>query len=199
MRSVMPASKRKSATGATTSAATCALLLVTAVADALPELQVQTALASVEITPGRAGRRSLQLPSLEFDLPVAYGCPVGYAPASLSIAVADTRETLTAIELGAANGNATVRLEIPADQLPPLVVADFCTADGPSADTVLVERVVEGFLSAAASLRCDADVNPDAVDETGSEAPPMSQSSYATTPLNVSLICEPPESEDDIE
>ena len=164
--------------------AVAALLIVvsfpgpSSLADDDQGLEIRAASASVAVSPGRAGRRSLPLPALEFVLEVAYRCEPGYAPASLSLTAADTRTTLDASDLAEEAGKALMDLVIPANQLPPLILSDFCTADDSAAGTKFEERLIEGIATVSASLRCESESGP--------------RASYASTTLDVSLACELP-------
>lgn len=161
------------------------LLSTHSAADETGELVIRAATATVTVAPGSAGRRSFRLPTLDFALDVAYQCEPDHRPTSMSLTVSDTRRTLGETELAQDSGRAQVDMVIPADQLPPLVLSDFCTADGTLAGTRLEERLVEGIATVAASLRCDAETGP--------------RASYTSTTLDVTLVCEVPTAEETAE
>ena len=144
----------------------------------LGTLVIRPSVATVTIAPAGSGRRPLRLPSLTFSFEMSHECAPDYLPASLSLAVADSRRSLGRAALAEANGRATLAMEVPASQLPPLIISDFCAADEAANGPELGERVWTGALSALASLRCESETE--------------SQTTYAVSPLDISVVCEVP-------
>lgn len=142
----------------------------------------------VPVSATAPGRRFIELPTLEYRFEVQTACGGERAPRSLMINIADSRLALSgaALESGAADA---LVLSIPARQLAPIAVDDFCVAgtaviepDGlsPAAADPAPRRLltVPAVVSAQASLVCDG--------ENGSHI------SYVTQPLAVTLACVPP-------
>lgn len=136
------------------------------------------------------GRYFLSLPTLEYQFDVGAKCGGDATPESLSINVADSRLTLSAAELGG-NGQQKVLLEIPARQIAPIAVDNFCVMDVNSAVSVIepagtpgpdfpdANRVTVGAaLSAQVSLLCSNDNERNIT--------------YVARPLDVTLACEVP-------
>jgi hypothetical protein len=131
------------------------------------------------------GRGSLRLPALEYQFEVLARCAEGFSPESLSLSAADTRVSLTS-DIIDHKGTTEVRLRIPADQIAPVVVEDFCVAssdDTPVSDQQITDRSEEGdritiaaMLSVSGSLLCKND-------EEG-------LMTYVSLPLDVTLVCE---------
>jgi len=149
--------------------------------DAAGTLAIRPNVAAVTIAPGGSGRRPLRLPSLTFSFELAHACAPGYTPASLSVAIADSRRSLGRAVLVESEGMARIDMDVPSGQLPPLIVSDFCTAEDAANGTVFSERVMSGVLSASASLRCENETE--------------SHTTYAVAPLDISLVCETPAAE----
>ncbi|HLT92437.1 MAG TPA: hypothetical protein VKZ85_16000 [Woeseiaceae bacterium] len=135
-----------------------------------------------------AERRFIDLPSLEYAFEIEAECDGG-VPHSLSVAVADTRATLSESELAA--GPARLVLRVPAKQTPPLAIDGFCTAPPAAPGEASADAAapgpdagpspsleVPGVLSAQVALVC-----------RDGEARHMSWFSRA---LDVTLACEPP-------
>lgn len=134
-------------------------------------LEAEAARADASVRPMVAGSKNLQLPSLDFRINVEARCPDGKVAESLSISVADSRITLRRDEIADTN-NHTVDLTIPASQVAPLSVENFCLAE----DGGSQELLVEDAFSAHLSLRCSSEDGESIV--------------YATRPLPVTLVCD---------
>ncbi len=139
---------------------------------------------TVTVAPRPPGQLAVQLPNLTYDLAVTVDCKANWVPDSVSISVADSGASLDAERLQAGE-DLKLELRIPANQIAPLRIEDFCTIDEMDApDAAIQESIfVPGFMSAQASLRCATD----------SEQSTM----YVTKPLDVVLECAAPEAEDD--
>lgn len=162
------------------------LLLATFAAGPLAgrdKLSVTANAPTIAVAPRTQGRTFLQLPALEYRFEVRTHCAGNRRAESLSLAVADSRASLGADEI-ASNGPTEMRLTIPARQIAPLAIENFCVLpeerDGDRFDDTPVEIRISAALSAQASLLC-----------AGEEDKAMT---YVSAALDVSLQCqEPPE------
>ena len=152
----------------------CLLLLPvvasTATANPTAHLQANVDPAQVSVPLVEAGRNRLQLPALEFRFLIDAQCAEDDRAASISISIADTRKTLVGDDIATTTG-LNVNITIPASQVAPLVVDDFCSLTSGSLTTLLVEDALTAHLS----LRCAGD--------------DRESITYATRPLAVSLTC----------
>ena len=173
--------------------ACCILLLVRPAAaddagsDRL-ELAAEPPVVTVSAT--APGRRFVDLPALEYRFAVQAACTGSRTPRSLSISVADSRVALAGAALDEQAAGELV-LTVPARQLAPIAVDDFCVA-GPAASEVMPAGVERASASASASaaprlLTVPAVVSAQASLVCGDEA--GSHISYVTKPLAVTLSC----------
>ncbi len=95
------------------------------------------------------GRKLVQLPELEFPLSVSPRCTAAARPESVSITIADTRETLGAETLQDAP-TVDVSVRVSARQLAPFALQGFCVDATAEGDSITLASV----LTAQASLRC---------------------------------------------
>jgi len=137
------------------------------------ELDLSANTPEVSIPTRPDGRNFMRLPALEYNVVADTLCPNGLARESLSLSIADTRIT------NAIDAETRSRLElsvrVPAAQIGPVAVNQFCTADSVAAGGPLTLRI-PSVLSAQAALLC--------VSETGSEM------TYGSVSLDVLLLCE---------
>jgi hypothetical protein len=126
----------------------------------------------VAIKPLTEGRKLIRPPALEFLLRIDAECDVDAEITSISISIADTRKALTSTDLSEAIPIAT-RITIPARQVSPIAVEDFCPMGSPAAGD---ELVVRDALTAHVSLRCTS--------EAGESI------TYASRALDVMLQCD---------
>ena len=126
---------------------------------------------SARITPVSEGRKLVSLPSLEFRIGVDARCSDDEQPRSVSVSVADTRTTLSGdgIIRDATN---FVSLTVPASQIAPIPVNEFCTSEDWADRQMLVADAVTAHLS----LRCGNEQGESII--------------YATRQLAVALTCE---------
>lgn len=159
-------------------------LLVTAAAGlavASDFLSVAANAPEVNLAPRDPGRNFLRLPTLEYRFEIHVQCSDSRAPESLSLNVADTRKSLAADRI-VTDGPTEISLRIPARQIAPLVVEDFCVAPDEDDDDAASEArsqsriTIPAALSAQASLLC-----------AGGEDQAMT---YVSTALDVSLVCD---------
>lgn len=156
-------------------------------------LSVAAETPEVSVKPQVPGRRSLSLPSLEYAFSVEARCPDDWTPESLSLNIADSRISRTGKDLEN-QVNQQLDITVPARQLAPLTLRDFCVIDPvgegstTAAEKPVLPRQVAGSsrlsLVAAlahASLRCTRDDEHKTV--------------YVSQPLDVTLICEASDAE----
>ena len=151
-------------------------------------LSVVAEVPAVPVAPQPAERHLFELPALEYVFRVEARCHDDWQPESLMLNVADSRISKSGAEL---KGNATQQLElrIPARQLAPIAMRDFCVIDAPeegsAAEAETTQRssrdaqspmTVSAALSAHASLRCSH----------GDEQKTV----YVSQPLDVTLTCD---------
>ncbi len=157
----------------------------------LPGIEISADVPTVTVTPRRAGRFTLRLPSLTYTLTLTAYCEENWQPASISISIADSRKSLDAeqVELAAV---LDLELRVPSNQIAPVRIERFCIKDDQkgfqpdntgdnkepaSADENTV--IISAALSAQASLLCATDSEQSIT--------------YVTKPLDVMLECSVPE------
>jgi len=122
-----------------------------AVAEPLLWLNVNT--PDIKITARTDDNKAIRLPKLPFSFHIEAQCPAGQMPKSMLLSVADTRKRISAARLG--DDNATiVSIVIPARQVAPLSIANFCLNDEQSKSNERDQLTVSGALSAQAALLC---------------------------------------------
>ncbi len=141
-------------------------------------LLVEFSTAIVPVAPETLDKRRIMLPSLDYAFAIRANCPEPGRASSVSISIADTRQRFDLQESD--SGLLDADFSIPAEQLAPLVTDGFCVAGDAASEAPLVVR---GALTSQASVLCTS----------GDE-----QSLYfASEPLAVKLICEPPNPDQD--
>ena len=130
--------------------------------------------AEITVDPVPAGRRLIRLPGVEFPLRLAPACPDDLAFQSLLISIADTRRSFTAADFEAA-AEVDARMQIPARQIGPIAVDEFCIADSESSSAAV--NISDAF-TAHVSVRC------------GNES--RQAVSYDTLALDIRLLCRLP-------
>ena len=159
----------------------------------LHTLTVAAEVAAVAVGPQPPERHFFELPPLNYVFQVEARCHSDWKPESLSLNVADSLVTRTGTEL---QGNADQQLElkVPAKQLAPIAMRDFCVID-PAAEGSTAEAetpdwnrdttprpdqmTIGAALSVHASLRCSL----------GDEQRII----YVSEPLDLTLTCALPE------
>ncbi len=127
------------------------------------------------IQASKANKKFVELPTLEFAFEIHASCLHNRKPTSLLLSVADTRKTLDADDF-ASGSPVTMTLRIPAAQMGPIAVEDFCHIDS---DTNTTQQLtISAALSAHASLRCEGETDQKVL--------------YVSEPLDVALTCEQP-------
>ncbi len=150
-----------------------AIIATPAKSDTASRIIVESEPAAAEIAPLPVGRRLIRLPTLEFALSVEPLCEVNMRAESISISVADTRETVIVGEVEDTSV-VEVTLSIPRRQAPPLALTDFCHI---AEDENLRSRelLVRDAFTAHLSLRCASDERQSVV--------------YASQALDLTLRC----------
>ena len=159
------------------------LLAVTAAAPAAcsDTLSVAADAPAVPLAPRNPGRNFVRLPTLEFTFEIQTYCSASRSPESLSLSVADTHKSLSGEQI-TSDGPTEISLQIPANQLAPLVIEDFCVLqveeNGDRPRTVPTQITIPAALSAQISLLCEGDEDK--------------AITYVSRALDVSLVCEWP-------
>ena len=156
------------------------LLAITAAGPAMGKdtLLVTADTPLVPLLPRNPGRNFVRLPTLEYKFEIRAHCSDSRSPALLSLNVADTRKSLPAGQI-ISDGPTEIRLRIPASQIAPIVIEDFCVVqleevgDSSAAPTQIT---IPAALSAQASLLCEGDEDK--------------AMTYVSRPLDVLLVCE---------
>lgn len=144
-------------------------------------LSVAADAPAVALAPRNPGRNFVRLPTLEYTFEIHTYCSASRSPQSLSLNVADTRKSLSGDQI-VSNGPTEIRLQIPASQLAPLVIEDFCVLQVEENDdrpgTLPTKITIPAALSAQISLLCEGDEDK--------------AITYVSRALDVSLLCEWP-------
>ncbi len=125
------------------------------------------------------GRQLISLPALEFPMRVTAHCGGGGELRSVSISVADTRQTIVGNEYPA-NDTLATTVSVSPQQIAPIAIESFCTVDYPAGQSRLLEKA----LTAQVSMRCALEDSESVV--------------FTAEPLDVRLVCkdaEPAEAE----
>ena len=115
----------------------------------LDRLEVESDPATAIIARQDDGRQLIRLPRLEFPLRVDAYCGGGGELQSLSISVADSRQTIAGADYPANDVFATT-VSVSPRQIAPIAVQEFCVAAVPAGES----RLLETALIAQVSLRC---------------------------------------------
>jgi len=159
------------------------LISTTGNSEAVPDssLVIVADTPTASIQPRQTNRKFIRLPSLEYVFEIRAHCLLNSNPTSLLLSVADTRKSLHATDISSGSP-IEVALRIPAAQIGPIAVEDFChIADEPVAgnNTTTDELTISAALSAHISLRCESESDQ--------------KVTYVSRPLDVNLICERPD------
>ena len=133
----------------------------------------------VPLLPRNPGRNFVRLPTLEYKFEIRAHCSDSRSPALLSLNVADTRKSLAAGQI-ISDGPTEISLRIPASQIAPLVIEDFCVvqpgANGDRNSAAHSQIAIPAVLSAQVSLLCEGDEDQ--------------AITYVSRALDVSLRCD---------
>ena len=156
-------------------------------------LSIASETPEVIVKPQAPGRRSLSLPSLDYQFSIEARCPDEWTPESLSLNVADSRISRTGGDLKQGTYQ-QLGITVPARQLAPLTLRDFCVIDAADEGSATApektasprhtpkhSRLKIDAALAHASLRCSKDDEHRTV--------------YVSQALDVTLVCEPAETE----
>ncbi len=142
----------------------------------------------VPLLPRNPGRNFVRLPTLEYNFEIRVHCSDSRSPALLSLNVADTRKSLAAEQI-ISDGPTEISLRIPASQIAPRVIEDFCVVQpGGNGDRNSVAHpqiAIPAVLSAQVSLLCEGDEDQ--------------AITYVSRALDVSLRCDQATDSDDSE
>ena len=116
--------------------------------DAIDGIDASATMPRVEISPRSSGRRPLTLPSLSYDFELDTHCAGGEAQ-SLMLSVADSRRRLDQEGLQQPD-SISLTMAVPAKQIAPLQVEEFCTDESTGEGMLVIKDV----LSAQMSLVC---------------------------------------------
>lgn len=149
-------------------------------------LTLEAEVPVIAVAPQSADRHFLNLPNLEFRFAIEPRCHAGWDPESVTVNVADSSLSLAGTQLHDAS-EAGVLLRIPARQIAPVAIADFCVigAGAEGSGTGLPggtppvpgagRLTISGVLSAHAALICRSEDARTTI--------------YVTKPLTVTLAC----------
>lgn len=151
--------------------AAAAISTLAAAADHDALLKIRPQVATLMVAAESGAKRQIIFPQLEISVQIEAACPPGRNVESLTISIADTRETIRPVPAAAVASLATT-LAVSGRQLSPLVVEQFCTTAGPPRPAKLH---IESAMSAHASLRCG-----------GADGASMH---YRSNPVGIDLIC----------
>jgi hypothetical protein len=161
-----------------------------ALADTAQDVAVRPQTPVVDVAPRRPGRQFLDLPALEYTFEVEARCDDEWTPESLSLNVADSRIAFRAAQLSD-NAPQTIILQVPAKQLAPVAVHDFCLlpddatleeTGGPRQAHTRPLLTIRAVLTAQASLLCASEQER--------------RITYVSQPLDVTLTCKAPAAAD---
>ena len=146
-------------------------------------LSVSATVPVIDVVAREASSRTYTLPALDYTLDLATACARPFDPVSLVVTVADSHRRINAQQLAQDAGASSIALVVPADQLAPIAVPEFCrtpnddsdgSADSPAATAETL--TIAGVLSATLSLRCSDGERQEIV--------------YLSQPLDLTLRCE---------
>jgi len=155
-------------------------VLSLAVTASAGELRLSASTPEVNVSTRPAGRNFMRLPSLRYEFVVESRCPEGLSPETLSLSIADTRVTKNQEDIQSTATSLSVN--VPASQIGPVAVEQFCTAESIEQEGRLSLRL-PSVLSAQSSLLCVGDKGNDMT--------------YASASLDIVLQCEDPEEAED--
>lgn len=139
------------------------------------ELAVTASTPDVEVSTRPAGRNFVQLPDLRYHMVLTMRCPDLLSARAVSLSIADTRIALDAERL-MEGPQVEVSIDVPATQIAPVAIEDFCSGDDPeTTDAGAHSLEIPSVLSAQAALTCASE------DRT--------EMTYASASLDVHLRC----------
>lgn len=127
--------------------------------------QVKESVARLE--PGDAMRREVRLPTLDVTIVASIECPANATASSLVVSVSDTHQYYGPKALAAAESLEAV-FKVPAHQLAPVVIPEFCIKGTPE-DNRSVE--LHGVATAQLSMRCSDEDDSSSMHFTSVQVP----------------------------
>jgi len=125
-------------------------------------------------------RNYLRLPSLDYVFRFTARCAGRFDPQSLSLSIADSRTSLSAKQLENMPAGIELTMTVPAKQLAPLAIENFCIKPTDDVDAMALSAseplTVSAAFSAQAALLCVSDDQQKMI--------------YASNPLDITLICD---------
>ncbi len=152
-----------------------ALCIATAVATADDVLTVHATEANTQISPRNPDQAQAVLPALDVEVIAGLNCAPGATAESVTLSVADAHVRFDASEIDDATTFKT-SLHVPASQIAPISLVDFCV-DGTPLD--IMELLLPGVASAQVSLHCRSET--------------ISSMHFASVALPLRLRCKPDE------
>ena len=147
-------------------------------------LIISPSMPRVDISVRNPGRKYFHLPMLEFSFEITANCSALFSPRSVSLNIADSRETISIDESAGSMADVQLLLNVPAKQLAPLIVENFCVTPisdesqddaRRNASSNEENMIVRSVLSVQAALLC---VNED-----------KQEMVYQSKPLDITLVC----------
>lgn len=135
-------------------------------------LQLNSSTPDINITARSNDGAAIKLPKLAYAFHIEAECAAEQAPQSLLLSIADTQKRVAGDRL---QDGTEVTITIPADQIAPLTIADFCLSAAGPEQQQKSPVTVHGALSAQVALLC-SDGNQE-------------QMIYASLALDVTLHC----------
>jgi hypothetical protein len=154
-----------------------------ALADSAQDVALRAETPVVAVPPRRSGRQFLDLPALEYTFEIETRCDDDWVPESLSLNVADSRIAFGAGQLSDSTPHEIV-LNVPAQQLAPVAVHDFCllpedrAGQAAGVSPASAPLTIRAVLSAQASFLCVSEQER--------------RITYVSQPLDVTLTCDAP-------
>jgi len=161
------------------------LLAVAAVANAeenslTHSLVLTASTPRIEISRRSTTRNYLRLPSLEYAFLFTARCAGNFSPQSMSLSIADSRKSLSGEQLENLTAETALTMTVPAKQLAPLAIENFCIMPANDADAMTPPSsetiTVPAAFSAQASLLCVSEDRQEMI--------------YASNYLGITLICD---------
>jgi hypothetical protein len=126
------------------------LLPVAALSTDVDALTVQVTESTARLEPGDANQREIRLPALDVVIVASIECPANSEAFSLTVSVSDTHQHYGPEVLADAS-SLEAAFSVPARQLAPVVISEFCIKGAPADDQGLK---LDGVATAQLSMRC---------------------------------------------
>lgn len=126
------------------------LCITTGSAAADAALRLHASESSAQLQRREQGPQHVSLPPLEFSLLATIACPSETRADSVMVSISDTHKRFGPDDIGDKTA-LDVHVSVPANQIAPVTVADFCITGGPGDEKSLL---IPGIATAQVSLRC---------------------------------------------